>query len=113
MEGSVGSTGGGVGSSGKWGEGERLPRGVFLIGSGRRDRGREGRQPASNAGEERERAADSKFKSVPICGRGARAEWRRWVAVTGDAGEGSVVGAGEATTWGEGGHGGFGLGGQR
>ncbi len=76
MEGSVGSMGGGVGSSGKWGEGERLPRGAFLIASGRRDRGREGRQPASNAGEERdrERAADSKFKSVPICRRGARAE---------------------------------------
>ena len=50
---------------------------------------------------------------MPICERGMRVEWRRWAAVAGDAGEGSVVGTEEATTWGEGGHGGFGLGGRR
>lgn len=55
---------------------------------------RGGNRLATRGKRERERAADSKFKSVPICGRGARAEWRRWAAVAGDAGEGSVVGRG-------------------
>lgn len=81
MEGSVGSMGGGVGSSGKWGEGERLPWGAFLIGSGRRDRGREGRQPASNAGEEREREGGG-FEIQIRADLVACRQWRRWVAVS-------------------------------
>lgn len=46
----------------------------------------------------RERAADSKFESASICGRGARAEWRRLAVVASDVGERSGVGAGEAVT---------------
>lgn len=53
--------------------------GSIFIGSGRR-----------------ERAADSKFESASICGRGALAEWRRWAVVVSDVGEWSGVGAGEA-----------------
>lgn len=46
---------------------------------------------------EREREANSKFESAPICGRSAWAEWR-WAVVAGDAVEWSVVGAEEAAT---------------